>query len=220
MLSWRKTEVVMISDLTVEQQYGALADEVRLGITRDALEANGIGVVVVENAQAARDTVMDIIPEGAEVMNMTSVTLQETGLADIITQSGRFNSVRNKLVSMDNKTQGREMRQLGAAADWAIGSVHAVTEDGRIFIASYSGSQMPAYVYGAGHVVWVIGTQKIVGSYDEALRRIYEYAWPLEDKRAMAAYGTHSAVNKVLVINSESTTGRIKAVLVKEKLGY
>ena len=55
---------------------------------------------------------------------------------------------------------------------------------------------------------------------DEGLRRIDEYAFPLEDARAQAAYGIHSGVNKVLIINREIAPGRITVVLVDEVLGF
>jgi len=42
----------------------------------------------------------------------------------------------------------------------------------------------------------------------------------LEDARAQAAYGIHSAVNKVVIINGEITPGRITVVLVDEVLGF
>ena len=52
------------------------------------------------------------------------------------------------------------------------------------------------------------------------LLRINEYAWRLEDARTEAAYGTRSAVNKVVIINREITKGRITVVLVDEVLGF
>ena len=51
-------------------------------------------------------------------------------------------------------------------------------------------------------------------------RRVYEHALPLEDARAYEAYGIHSAVNKLLIINREITPGRITVVLVDEVLGF
>ncbi len=55
---------------------------------------------------------------------------------------------------------------------------------------------------------------------DEGLRRINEYAFRLEDARAQLAYGIHSAVNKVLIINREAAPGRITVVFVDEVLGF
>jgi hypothetical protein len=57
---------------------------------------------------------------------------------------------------MDREMQGREMRQLGAAPDFVVGSVHAVTEDGSLLIASASGNQLGPLVSGAGYAILVI----------------------------------------------------------------
>src|SRR5215470_6259030 len=121
---------------------------------------------------------------------------------------------------MDREMQGREMRQLSAAPDWVVGSVHAVTEDGALLIASASGSQLGPIVSGAGHVILVIGGQKVVRDLSTGLRRIYEYCFPLEDVRARRAYGIPSGVNNVLIINTAIAAGRITAILVNELLGF
>jgi len=39
------------------------------------------------------------------------------------------------------------MKRLGSAPEWVIGSIQALTEDGKVLMASNSGSQIPAYVY-------------------------------------------------------------------------
>ena len=95
-----------------------------------------------------------------------------------------------------------------------------MTEDGKILVASKTGSQMAAYVYGASHVIFVAGAQKIVKDLDEGIRRIYEHSLPLEEKRAMKAYDVGSEVNKMLIINKEIQKGRIKMILVNEVLGF
>src|SRR5215470_8832328 len=102
---------------------------------------------------------------------------------------------------MDREMQGREMRQLSAAPDWVVGSVHAVTASGSLLVASASGSQLGPIVSGAGHVILVIGGQKIVTDLTAGLRRINEYCFPLEDQRARQAYGVPSGVNNILIIN-------------------
>ena len=125
-----------------------------------------------------------ILPPGAEVYNNTSRTLEVIGVAEDIERSGRYQPLRPRLYRMDREMQGREMRQLSAAPDWVVGSVHAVTEDGSLLIASASGSQLGPIVSGAGHVVLVIGGQKIVANLTAGLRRIYEYCFPLDTDEA------------------------------------
>ena len=121
---------------------------------------------------------------------------------------------------MDREMQGREMRQLAVAPDFVVGSAHAVTEEGSVLIASASGSQLGPLVSGAGHVILVIGGQKIVPDVGTGLRRIYEYCFPLEDRRAREAYGVPSGVNNILVINRAITPSRISAVFVRQSLGF
>src|SRR5438046_10637668 len=101
-----------------------------------------------------------------------------------------------------------------------LGSVHAVTESGSLLTASASGSQLGPYATGAGRLILVVGTQKIVSDLEEGLHRINEYSFPLEDARAQAAYGIRSAVNKVLIINREIVTDRFTVVLVDEAVTF
>lgn len=188
--------------------------------TINALRQNGIHAEFVKTGSEAKEKVLSMIPEGAEVMTMTSVTLQTIGITEVIDESGKFNSVRKKLTSMDRATQSLEMQKLGAAPDWVVGSVHAVTQDGKVMIASNTGSQLSAYAYAGSHVIWVVGVQKIVENFDEGMKRIYEHSLVLERERAKKAYGIESNVNKILVINKEIKPDRISVILVGEVLGF
>ena len=201
-------------------EWDRLADKKTVERTADALKANGIEAFFVDNGEDAKKKALELIPQNAEIMNMSSVTLDTIGLSKEIMESGRFDAVKKKLMIMDRKTQNSQMQKLGAAPDWAVGSVHAATENGEIIIASQSGSQLPAYSAGSSHVLWVVGTQKIVKNLDAGFRRIYEYVLPLESERAKKAYGKESAVNKLLIINKEAKPGRISLIFVNEVLGF
>jgi L-lactate utilization protein LutC len=206
--------------MTTNKNFGELATEESINKTKESLEKHGIKVLVVENGEAAKQKALEIIPEGAEIMNMSSVTVDSIGLAKEINESGKFNSVRNKFATMDKVTQGLEMNKLGAAPEWAVGSVHAVTEDGKVVVVSATGSQLSSYAYGSSHVLWIVGSQKIVKDIKEAFERVSDYVFPLENERAMKAYGKGSGVNKELVINKEVNPGRLTMIIVKEKLGF
>lgn len=190
--------------------------------TIEVLEANGIEAKYVETGEEAFNEVFKIIPPGAEVMTMSSVTIDTLGISKEVQESGKYDSVKNKLNSMDRQTQGLEMLKIGAAPEWSVGSVHAVTEDGHVLIASNAGSQLPAYASGASHVIWIVGTQKIVKNNDEGIKRIYEYVLPLESERLNKAYNltTGSFVSKLLIINREIKKGRLTLIFVGEKLGF
>ena len=185
-----------------------------------ALEANGIGVLRAADAADAKRIVLGLIPAGSQVYHGASQSLADSGITEAIEKSGRFDPIRPRIWSMDRTTQGDEIRRLTSSPDVMLGSVHAVTETGSLVAASMGGSQLGPYVSGAGRVILVVGTQKIVSDLDEAMSRVYDYAFPLEDARAQAEYGIHSAVNKVLIINREITPGRVTVVLVDEVLGF
>ncbi|QLG70039.1 MAG: LUD domain-containing protein [Candidatus Woesebacteria bacterium] len=204
----------------LNEKFGELASDERIKKTASALKENGFEVEVVENKEEVKRKVLEMIPEGSEVFTMSSQTLEQVSLSDAINNSGKYNSVRNKLFTMDRNTQAREMARLGAAPDWVVSSVHAVTEDGHLIIASNTGSQLSAEAYAGGKVIFVVGVQKIVKDNQEGIKRIYEYCLPLEDERARKAYGMGSNVSKILIINKEIFPERITVFLVKEKLGF
>ena len=209
----------MLTSTKPNVAFSKLASDEQIERAAQALEANGIHTLVAANGEAAKKMVFDLLPEGAEVFTATSLTLEKTGILADLEKQARYDSVRARLSKMDDKTQHREMVKLGATPEYVLGSVHAVTEDGSVLIASMSGSQLAPYAAAAAKVIWVVGAQKVVKDFDEGMRRIEEYAFPLEDQR-VAQYGIHSGVNKVLIVNKEIIPGRITLIIVKEKLGF
>jgi hypothetical protein len=200
-------------------RFTALPDEQTLAATVVALEEHGFSVEVVDDLAAAREAVLARIPAGSSVMTNTSVTLAETGIADAINDGGPYESVRNKMMALDFATQLQEMKAIAGQPDYSVGSVHAVTADGTLVIASASGSQLASYAWGAASVIFVVGAQKLVPTLDAARERIYQHSLPLEDTRAYAAYGQNSSVGKILEIHQE-LPGRIHVVLIRQQVGF
>ena len=201
-------------------EFTQLASEEQIAKTVQALEAHGIRAVVFETGEEARKYVLGLIPSGAEVYNSPSRTLELIGLAEEIEHPTRFQSVRARLHLLDRVTQREEMRKLGASPDVLVGSVHAITEQGEIMIASAVGSQLGPAASGAGAVIWVVGTQKLVRTLQDGFRRIREHSLLLESERTQRVYGQASAINKILIVNGEAYPGRITIVLVKQQLGF
>ncbi len=188
--------------------------------TAAMLKEHNFKTEIVKTEKEAKEKVLSLIPKGSEVMTATSVTLDTLGLTDILNESGEYDSVKQKLSSMSRETQHRDMQRIGAAPEYVVGSVHAITQDGVVMVASNSGSQLPAYAYGADHVIWVVGAQKIVKDIDDGFKRIYERALPLESERAKKAYGVPgSFVSKVLLFNQEPQRD-ITIILVEKALGF
>jgi hypothetical protein len=209
-----------VSTTAAPDRFTSLPDEHALAATVVALEEHGFSVEVADDLDAARATVLARIPEGSSVMTNTSVTLAETGIADAINDGGgRWESARNKMLALDFATQAQEMKAIGGQPAYALGSVHAITADGTLVIASASGSQLASYAWGAANVIFVVGAQKLVPTLDAAHQRIYQHSLPLEDARAQAAYGQHSQVGKILEIHQE-LPGRIHIVVIRRQVGF
>jgi len=188
-----------------------------VGVAR-ALEGNGFATQIVNTGKEAKRAVLDLIPPAAEVHTSASTTLEMIGLHGEL-ESGRYDSVRPKYLKLDRETQMHEIRKVMSAPQFMLTSAAAVAENGSLVLASGTGSQLGSVAFGAEVVIFVIGAQKIVSDLGEAMRRVEEYCFPLEDQRSLRAYGYHSGINKVLILNKEMP-GRIHVILVKEPLGF
>ena len=163
-----------MSTTNTSERFTSLPDDETLDATVIALEEHGFNVRVVDDLDAAREAALALIPEGASVMTNTSVTLEETGIADAINDGGPYDSARNRMAELDyqDATQLQQMKAIAGQPDYALGSVHAVTRDGTLVIASASGSQLASYAWGAANVIFVVGAQKIVPNVEAARERI------------------------------------------------
>jgi hypothetical protein len=203
-----------------ENVFSRIASDEQIARTAKALESNNITTLIAENGADAKRIFFELVPEGAEVFLGASVTLETLGIQNEIDKSGRFDALRPKMFTMDRATQGREIRKLVGAPDYTAGSVHAVTEDGHVLIASNTGSQLGAYATSAGKVIWVVGAQKIVKDVNGGIQRIQEHVLPLEEEHMQSLYKVGTAVSKLLIINKEIRPGRITMIIVKEQLGF
>jgi hypothetical protein len=200
----------ILSTIQGSERYTTLPDDTTLAATVVALEEHGFSVEVVDALDGARGAVLARIPKGTTVMTNTSVTLEETGIAQAINDKGPYESARTKMFALDFATQAQEMKAIGGQPDYALGSVHAITQDG---------SQLASYAWGAANVIFVVGAQKLVPNLQAAHERIYKHSLVLEDARAYAAYGQNSSVGKILEIHQESP-GRIHVVLIRQVVGF
>jgi hypothetical protein len=185
-----------------------------------ALTAHGFTADILDDAAAARSRIKDLIPEGASVFTGASETLRLSGIDEDINTSGRYEAIKPRVWAMDRATETDEIRRLISTPDVVVGSVAALTETGSLVIASASGSQIPGYAGGAARPIWIVGAQKVVPDLNTALRRVEDYALPLESARVQAINGQPSAINRLLIINAEPYPGRGTVLLLREAIGF
>ena len=204
--------------LPVNEDFARPAGRAALERAAEALKAHGMDARVVEDRHAALELLLSLIPAGAQVGQGSSATLDQIGATAAIEAGDLFESVRVRTRAMDRATQGQEIRKHMAAPQVQVNSAQAVTEDGRVVMAAGTGNNIAAVTFGAGSVVLVVGAQKVVPDLATALRRVDEYAYPLEDVRMQKIYGARAAANKILILQGERP-GRVAVILVDEVLG-
>lgn len=205
--------------MATPELYAAPASEGELQNLAENLRARNFEVVIVDNGEQARDEVLRHIPEGASVHSGKSKTLEDAGIFKALTEGERYDFIRKKTQKMDRRTQRAEIEKLGATPDVMINSVHAVTETGQIVITSASGSQIGPISSGAGHVILVIGSQKVVPDLEAAFRRIQEHVFPYEDARLREQMGVGTKIARTLILEQDFMPGRTTIILVREPIG-
>jgi len=191
--------------------------------TIEAMKNRGIYTELVDSHREALRLIATRIPEGAQVMTGASTTLDQIGFTELLKSGAhKWKNLKQEIMSDKDPAKQGSLRVQATGAEYFVGSVEAVAETGEVVIVSASGSQIPAYAFNASNVVWVVGTQKIVPSLEEALRRIREHALPLETARMKSQGFPGSMIGKILILERElPQLGRnLTMILVNEKLGF
>ena len=205
------------------QTFDSLASKEAIERTKKALTERGYLPEFVASSAEALRRIKELIPAGASVMNGSSRTLEEIGFIEYLKGDthGWNNLHKNVLDEKDPEKQAL-LRKQSVLSDFYLGSAHAVAETGELVIASNTGSQLPHLVFTSPNIILVVGAQKITVTLDEAIARLKEYVFPLEDARIKNTGGSGSFISKLLIINREPAfIGRkFHIILVNEKLGF
>ena len=201
------------------RDFSAPASESELEVLAAKLRERNFEVVVVDDGAAAREEVLSRIPDGASVHSGKSKTLEDAGIFAALMEGDRYDFIRKKTSTMDRRTQMNEIRKLSSTPDVMLGSAHAVTEAGQIVITSASGSQIGPIASGAGKLILVIGSQKVVPDLETAFRRITEHVFPYEDARLREQLGVGTKITRTLILESDFMPGRTTIILVRQPIG-
>jgi hypothetical protein len=204
-------------------KYATLASESSISHTISSLINNGIDAICVKTGQDALEKIKEMIPKDASVMNGSSRTLEQIGFIEYL-KSGihGWNNFHEKIIAQKDPAKQMALRKQSSLSDYYLGSVHALTQNGEMIIASNTGSQLPHIVFTSPNLIFVVGTQKIVTDLTDGMSRLKEYVLPLEDKHMHELYGIGTMISKIVIFNRENPLmGRkVHLILVKEKLGF
>jgi len=214
--------VNLLKDAGVDaERWSRMPDEATLKKRLRRSRAGTSRVILVDTAEDALRTVIDLLPEGAEVMNGYSTTLIEIGYDRALKENRKGWRDYHAAITAEDDTEKRHaLRRKSVAADYFLSGVQAIATSGELVACDKTGSRTGAWPHAAAHLILVSGTNKIVPSIDDALQRCREYALPLENQRAQHAYGVGSYIGKHVILDREEVDGRVTLVLIREPLGY
>jgi L-lactate utilization protein LutB len=203
------------------EKWNQLPPDNEVAQTVEGIARRGIAVVRARNGKIALEILKDLIPPEAEVMHGSSTTLIEIGYeAYVNSDESRWKDLHRAIIAENDEEKRRALRKKSVTADYFISGVNAIARSGEIVACDRSGSRVGAWPYAAAHLILVSGTNKLAPTLDDALRRVWEYAYPLENVRAKRAYGVPSQIGKCVILANEEIEGRVTLILIDESLGY
>jgi hypothetical protein len=214
--------VNLLPELQIDaNKWSRMPSEADIASTVQAIEARGIKVLRVKDGETALGKIKEIIPSGAEVMNGSSTTLIEIGFNEFL-DSGQhgWKNFHEIITSEDDKAKRDDLRRKAVASEYFLSGVNAIAMTGELVSCDATGSRVGAWPFAAKNLILVAGVNKIVPTLEDALRRIREYAYPLEDARARKASGTPSRIGKCVIMANERQSGRVMLILIDDRLGY
>jgi len=189
--------------------------------TVEQIQQRGIAVIRARGSESALETLKELIPPGSEIMSGASTTLLEIGYDEYVNRDkSRWNDLRSVIIAEADEKKRHELRRKSVTAEYFISGVNAIAQSGELVACDKSGSRVGAWAFAAKHLILVSGTNKIVPTLDDALRRVRDYAYPLENARAKRAYGVPSQIAKCVILANEDEEDRVTLILVDELLGY
>lgn len=193
------------------------------------LNDKGYTAKYADNAEEAKQMVLDLIPEGSSVAVGGSVTIGDMGLIDI------FRSDKYKFYERFNTSGYAETYQVyrqSFLADYLVTSSNAITRNGEIVNTDSSGNRAGQIILGPEKVIIVVGANKLVDDLNAAFERIRLVA-PQNAKRighhcpcvetgyCVDCDHPESVCNATSIIhNGRKHPGRYTVIVVAEELGF
>lgn len=188
--------------------------------TIENAKKRNFNVILVNDGKEALEKIKEMIPSGSEVMNGSSTTLDQIGFTNYLRSGNHdWTDVHAKINNEHNKDKRADLRRHAIASEYFLASLNAISKNGELVASDASGSRIGAFPFGAGKLILVASTHKITNSLEDAIKRVREVVFPLEDERAKKAYGSGSATNKWVIMEGDYP-GRTTLILIKESFGF
>lgn len=202
------------------------------------LRKNRMEAYFVEHREEVVPLIKTLIKEGDTVGLGGSMTLQETGVLELL-RSGKYHFLDRARAGITPEEVQQVYRDT-FSADAFFCSANAITEQGELFNVDGNCNRIAAISFGPKSVIVVAGVNKLVPDLEGAVRRLKTVAAPnntkrlscktycLEKGQCMGLEGgmTDGCASPdricctYMVCAHQRIPNRIKVILVNENLGY
>lgn len=190
------------------------------------LEKRNMKGYYAKDKDEALKIALSLIPEGSKVARGGSMSVNEIGLADALT-NGNYD-----YCNRDIATDKRAAELFAYDADVYIGSTNAISSDGVLINIDGNSNRVSAYAYGPRKLVLVVGMNKVASDVDAAMKRArgdaattnvqrFGLSTPCtKTGRCMDCLSPDTICCQFLVTRYSRHKDRIHVILVNESLGF
>jgi hypothetical protein len=198
------------------------------------LKNNRFDVVFAEDAKAARDKILEMVPLHSTVGVANSVTVRQIGVLEFFKQRGTV--VVDPVSPVYGLSEFQEetfidLSRGTISADVFISGTNAVTEDGKLVNIDGTGNRVAGIIWILRKSIVVVGRNKIVKNVDEAMDRIKNMITPTfarrrqlplpcaNAERCVDCNVPQRACNITVIIEKKPPLTDMVVVMVDEDLG-
>ena len=153
--------------------------DARIEETIKNLKRRGFEPYYLESRAQVLPLVQKLVPAGSSVSHGGSETLKEVGVIDLLS-GGDYQYINRAGL------EGEALRQCYQDAfgcDAYFTSSNAITTDGVLYNVDGNSNRVACIVFGPRQVIMIVGRNKIVDTFDQAVERIKRIAAPRNTRR-------------------------------------
>jgi L-lactate utilization protein LutC len=206
----------------------------RLEKCKNALENNNFDAYLAADSLEANQIIMnEIIPkiEAKSASWGDSMTLHTTGVLQTLRKNPDINLIETFAPGVPRE-EITERRRQALWVDLFFSGSNAITETGKLVNLDMVGNRIAGIIFGPKHVIITVGRNKIVSDLAEAMKRIKNYAAPLNAIRhadfktpcrktayCMDCKSPDRICNTWAITDKSYPKGRIKVLIINKDLG-
>ncbi len=193
------------------------------------LNEKGFAAQIVEHKEDVLPVVLNLIPKDDVVAWGGSVTLSQCGVIEAVRKERKVID-RDDVETMEEKKQKMHEALL---CDTFLMGANGISMDGSLVNIDGTGNRVAALIFGPKQVIVVAGMNKVCADYNDALKRAWGQAGPMNMERfpqkkcgcsntgvCVQCNSADSICNQFVWTRRCNPQGRIKVILVAEDLGY